>query len=197
MARFELKWKASDLIDALEPLLGRRISPQTLSQWEHGKKRRWSQQLLEILAQALRKPPSYFTAPLPHLLPLILTVEKTVDAAIAGAVRAKRYAGTCFKLDGGFAMAAPDDGMEPSIKRGDILFFARHLDPEQDDIVLARVGDALLLRRLSFVGKRIILAPTTKEAPVVSLTQIEWYNSYLLGILCPVDAWLRRLGQNS
>ena len=204
-ARFDKGWKQRHLADALVKL-GRYTTTQSITQWEGGQRKSFSDEDVAFLARALGKPRSYFTEPEPYsldaenpafALPLVTSsdlVEKSLDDAIGSAVLANRYQPTHFDIAGGFAMIAHDEAMAPTIKKGKTpVFLARGIEPEQGDIILVKLGDDLFLRSHSTHGKRIVLAAANKAMPVISLSPRDMRDAELLGVACPVDAWLQRL----
>ena len=203
-ARFDKGWKQRHLAAALIKL-GRYTTTQSITQWEGGQRKYFSPEDVAFLARALGKPRSYFTDAEPYsldvekaafALPLVTAkdlVEKSVEDAIGAAVLAGRYQPTHFDIIGGFAMIAHDEAMAPTIKRGKTpVFLVRGMEPEQGDIILVKLGDDLFLRVFSIVGKRVLLASTNKALPVVNLSPRDMRDAELLGVACPVDAWLQR-----
>lgn len=212
-ARFARVWKQADVVRELAKL-GRNISPQSLSQWEKGQRDNFTPDDLNWLALALGVPVEYFTADdavdlsgetritskessfgrMPYVAALDL-VDKPVEQAIKESATSIP---TRFEIAGGFATLPPDAGMAPLFKKGETpVFLARGLEPRHGDVVLVKIGDGVFLRHYSSVGKRVLLSPTAKGWSVADLSPREWKQVELIGIACPVDAWLQRLANKT
>lgn len=70
-----------------------------------------------------------------------------------------------------FYIYVEGDSMEPVIPPGALLVVDRMAETKDDDIIIARIGDEFLLKRLSMGGGRIILLSDNPTYPPIGITE--------------------------
>lgn len=74
-----------------------------------------------------------------------------------------------------YYMRIVGDSMEGAcLHHGDIIIVDRALTPSHNKIVVVRVGDALTLKRLQVVGRKVFLKPENPAYPVMEVTGTDY-----------------------